>query len=104
MVGYYKPIPSTIVTIFLSGIGFLIIGEGLQLENSLNAQNWSIIIIGIMFVVFSLLFAKSALKLASSQSRLDASEQSGSIPLKILLKTCMRKNADISNYDYQPSR
>lgn len=77
---YYKPIPSTIVTVFLSGIGFLIIGEGLQLEFSASVQNFPVIIVGIMFVVFSLLFAKSALTLASYQSRLDASNQSGNIP------------------------
>lgn len=64
MTGYYKPIPSTIVTIFLSGIGFLIIGEGLNVENTISEQNWIVVIVGTLFIGISLIFAKSALKLA----------------------------------------
>ena len=82
---YYKPILSTIITIFLSGIGFLIIGEGLDLQSFQN-QNWLIIIVGLILIVISIVFAKSALKLTSKQSRLDARNEVGNIPPEDIAK------------------
>jgi hypothetical protein len=71
---------------FLSGIGFLIIGEGLNGENSIHKQNWIVVIVGILFVGIALIFAKSALKLASFQSRLDTADQNAHVPPEDIAK------------------
>jgi len=77
---YYKPYPSIIITIFLSGVGFLVIGEGINLEKTAENQNWFIIIFGLILLSVAIVFARSAMILAGYQSRLDASNSHASIP------------------------
>ncbi|MBI2006478.1 MAG: hypothetical protein HYS75_04360 [Nitrosopumilales archaeon] len=87
----FDSIRPTIIIIFLSGFGFLMIGESIDFQ-TLAIQNWGLVILGSVSLIATIPFIKTAQKLERNQSRVDASNDRASILPDDIAKDLAKKN------------